>query len=125
MRNLMARRAAIAAALLLAACCSNDDRDCTTDDLAVKNARRQWVEQHTTTPELISEQDGVKLYRIWTLEPQARDHWTYFTTPCGDVRGTVEWTERHGKASSTYDLNADTAGSGCKQCPPNFVASGR
>lgn len=41
--------------------------------------------------QLVLVQDNIKLYRVWTREPEARNHWTYFTVPCGDVSNIVEF----------------------------------
>lgn len=109
-------RVALFALMSLAGCCSDDDRDCTVDELAAKNEQAAWVEKHTTTPELVSETGGVRLYRIWTVEPSSglENHWTYFTTPCGDVNAELTWQESYGKLSETRHQQLQTAGGGCQ-----------
>lgn len=100
--------------LLISGCCQDNDADCTQNELIDKKAQQESEHKLETTPELVSIQDGVRLYRIWTFEPHAKDHWTYFTTPCGDVSSVVEWQEQHGKTSSTESIRAGSSGSGCK-----------
>lgn len=93
----------ISVALILEACCDeNHKRECTNDQLQELEAEK--------SPVLISTTDGVKLYRIWTTEPEARSHWTYFTTPCGDTSATINFM--NGKISQ--DMAISTNGSGCK-----------
>lgn len=107
--------ARLSALLLLAGCCDNNDNDCTVAELAQKNADRQYWHQKATVPELVTETDGIKLYRIWTIEPsRLQDHWTYFTTPCGDVNAELTWNERRGKTHETKHQQISTPGGGCK-----------
>lgn len=101
--------------LMLSACCSNDDNDCTEEELAAKTAQRQYWHEKETKPELVSVVNGIKLYRIWTIEPSSKleNHWTYFTAPCGDVSAELSWEEMHGKVTEQIHQQINTAGSGC------------
>lgn len=93
--------------LSLAACCSYDNQgDCTPEE------REKVVERHLTetTPELVLEKDGVRLYRIWTIEPNAHNHWTHFTTPCGATSALIDYS--CGK-NCHNQVRSDVNGVGC------------
>jgi hypothetical protein len=99
---------AITALLLLAGCCHDNDADCTVQQLADKQA----MAKRETVPELVAVKDNVRLYRIYTIEPgNTHNHWTYFTTPCGDTSSSIEWSQ--GKAGNTQ-IPVDVNGTGCK-----------
>ena len=96
----------VLAALLLSACCSEDTQtECTQSQIADTKARNA-----PPTPQFVAEQDNVRVYRIWTREPHADDHWTYFTTPCGDVSAEIEYL----RGKSRRDIPANVNGTGCR-----------
>lgn len=92
--------------LILSACCTKDyPGDCDENELAEikKEAERE------RTPQFITVKDNVRLYRVWTNEPHAESHWTYFTTPCGDVSSVISY--REGRTAA--QIPTTVSGTGC------------
>lgn len=88
-------RLLIACAVLALAACGPDLTD---EEKAASSAAKKAeldAKQATTKPLLVTEQDGVRLWRVWDVRSERH---VYFTT-----RGDVGWeeTRRSGKVTRT------------------------
>ncbi len=120
MSELIVRFTCAVSFLMLSACCDFNENDCPPEVRAQRQANRDYWDEKAKTPELISQTDGIRLYRIWTFEPsyKLQNHWTYFTTPCGDVNAELTWEEATGTLKTRHyekhHQQIRTSGSACK-----------